>query len=106
MDLRKAATLAKQMKMQLTRKEWLVNGTIAFTINPTKSGSVGICIISYSNGDAKIGKLWHPSYEDIVANDWKLVQVTSTQLLSEGIPRIKQRFEPVMVETFDENEFR
>ncbi|HEC2198576.1 TPA: DUF2829 domain-containing protein [Staphylococcus delphini] len=77
MNIQEATKLATEKLVTMTRKEWKESHQAE--VFPTND-SLLHCIISVDNGKV-LTKYWQPSADDLMANDWEVINPVKDQEL-------------------------
>ena len=106
MEIKEAFLKAKETGLSLTRRGWMAQNIISFVIHPTGS-MLGTLIVhnfyeyksprEESRAKPIVGKLFSPTENDIIADDWELVKLT--RQYSNNATVSLQQVVPVLVET-------
>lgn len=106
MEIKEAFLKAKETGLSLTRRGWMAQNIISFVIHPTGS-MLGTLIVhnfyeyksprEESKAKPIVGKLFSPTENDIIADDWELVKLT--RQYSNNATVSLQQVVPVLVET-------
>lgn len=106
MEIKEAFLEAKETGLSLTRRGWMAQNIISFVIHPTGS-MLGTLIVhnfyeyksprEESKAKPIVGKLFSPTENDIIADDWELVKLT--RQYSNNATVSLQQVVPVLVET-------
>lgn len=106
MELKEAFLKAKETGLSLTRRGWMAQNIISFVIHPTGS-MLGTLMVhnlyeyksprKESKAEPIVGKLFSPTENDIIADDWELVKLIGP--CSKESKLSMQHVVPVLVET-------
>lgn len=106
MEIKEAFLKSKETGLSLTRRGWMAQNIISFVIHPTGSMLGALMIHNLyeyksprknSKAEPIVGKLFAPTVNDILADDWELVKLIAHR--SKDSKLSTQQVVPVLVET-------
>ena len=106
MEIKEAFLKAKETGLSLTRRGWMAQNIISFVIHPTGSMLGTLMVHNFyeyksprekSKAKPIVGKLFCPTENDIIADDWELVKLV--RQYSNNATVSLQPVVPVLLET-------